>query len=400
MTKMGMRQHHPHTVIPSFTDSVIMWVTLSVSRMRPWTWHPETILHLHYIDVLGCIGMLFVLLSQWISPKNHAIPPSAELFLIVLVFAITRFIIRVLVRTRATQDTSRFVENAAVEFSTKVSDVMTIAESVFFISGLLRMLPSSTFSLLIAMLNYHQIRVWRSQFRPSQGPALWVGGLTWEFLLLTMVAVLVYAFPLNWSETTPSLISHFTIDKYAWLTSASYNAVTLVSVLILLFQTSTTTFDLGMMLYTIKTEPGLRRQSMYLTVFRLFLVALIPNLVFNNLAIVMQSWGFGMAFCSFSYRYTSENFSPNPPFLVSPSTMFLFILFGHTSTLLQITYDRITNGPYGLFYLADLIAFVAISVTAMFCVDVLPFATGTMSLLFFAVWTQGIRKLSSRETIL
>lgn len=387
MTKMAIRQNQPHIVHPSLTDRLIMWIAVTISRTHPWNWLPETILTIHFVDFIGCMCMWFVLFMNWIGPKGLTHPLPQEVSVIIQAFALVRFLARILVKARCLQDPSDFRENAAVEFSTKVGDAMTIAEVVFFVSGFLRMHPKTALYLLISLLNYHQIRTWRSHFRKSQGPALWVGGLTWEFLSLCVIFFLSFVIPFDWTDDIPIWQAQIFVSKYSWLTSASGNIALIVSFLIFLFQITTTGVDLGRMIFAIETEPGMRRQGTHRTVFRLLLAALIPNMVFNNLTMM---WASGIAVSMFCFT----------PVFMRSSSAFLVIIFGNTSTLLQITYDRITFGSYGLIHMAEVILVIVFSVECFLCYNTEMITVAVIFFLFVYVWMQGIRKLSSRETIL
>ena len=288
---------------------------------------------------------------------------------------------------RSLKKASEFSEVPSVEFSTKMSDILTIIEAVFFLSGYLRMYPSSAFSLLIAIMNYHQIRVWRSQSQASQGPALLVGGLTWELLLLCSVSLLAFVVPLDWQMMTAAPNLRRWMDKYQWLTVASYNLVSIVSVIILFFQMATTLVDLGRMLHAVETEPGLRRSGVHRTVVRLLLVALLPNLCFNNAIGLWASRLFPGDFCSV---------------LPVPQTamVFMLICLGHASTVMQITYDRITRGPYNLFYIADVVVVMGWSLACFTCIDTSHVTVLVMFVWFVVVWISGVKGLSAQETIL
>lgn len=388
MVRTALRTHQPHVVIPSVTDDAILWIGRNVLRLRPREDSAAAVLQLQLLDLMFCIPFVWAIMVSWLGPNKHAEPPETLWAAVLLVFAVARFVIHVVVRMRSVPADDAFCEEADVEFFTKACDAATLAEAVFLLSSFLRMTPATALAFLFAMLNYHQIRLWRSQFRKTQGPALWVGGLTWEVLMLSFVILLTVTVPLDWQameelrEASYGWHDHVKrmFDQYEWLTQMSVSLVGVVSGFILLFQTATTLIDLGRMLRIVENEPGLRRKGVHQTVGRLLFAAVVPNMAFN--AIV----GFWIL-----PRFEWPCVPPRP------AVVFLMIFFGHTATVLQITYDRITCGRYGMVYASDIVVGVLCATWWMTCVPMERVAACVCFFTAFWVWLSGVAVLAVRE---
>jgi hypothetical protein len=388
MVRTALRTYLPHVVVPSLSDEAILWVGRNVLRLRPREAPASAILQLQLLDLMFCVPFVWAILVSWLGPNKHAEPPETLWTAILMFFAVARFIIHVAVRMRSAPADDAFCEEADVEFVTKACDAATLAEAVFLLSSFLRMTPATAFAFLFAMLNYHQIRLWRSQFRRTQGAALWVGGLTWEVLMLSFVALLAAFVPLDWQAMeelrTASYGWHDHVrrmfDQYEWLTRMSISLVGAVSGFILLFQTATTLIDLGRMLRTVENEPGLRRKSVHQTVGRLLVAAVIPNMAFNSVVgfwiLPVVEW---------------------PCVTPVPAAVFLMIFFGHTATVLQIMYDRITCGRYGMVYASDIAIVALCAAWRLTCVPMEGVAVCVCFFIAFWVWLSGVKVLAVRE---
>ena len=387
--RTALRTYTPHVVQLSGPDALILWVGHNVLRMRPRDITVGAILQLQLLDLALGVAFVYAILTSWIGLNKHAEPPDAVLSGILLLIAVMRFVIHVVLRMRSAVSDESFGEDAAVEFVTKACDATTIVEAVYLLSSFLRMAPTTAFAFLFALLNYHQIRLWRSQFRREQGPALWVGGITWEAMMLLVIAVFALAIPLDWQSIEDLKDAPYgwhdrvrrMFDQYEWLTALSISLVGAVSLFVRLFQTATTTIDLGRMLHAVENEAGLRRQSVHQTVGRLLVAAVVPNLMFNA---IVDFWVL-----------------PNPQWPCvqpMPAVIFLTIFFGHTATVLQIMYDRVTGGRYGMVYASDVVIAVLCATWYLTCFPMEGLAVCTCFFIAFWVWIAGVKVLAVHET--
>lgn len=389
--RSALHMYSPHLIFTSPIERLVLWLFRDVFRIRARGMAVGPVLKLQLLDLFLGIVFLFAVLRSWIGINGHAEPADSATTAALLLIASTRFVTHIIVRMRSSVADETFHEDPVVEFVTKACDATTIAEAVYFLSSFLRMKPATAFSFLIALLNYHQIRVWRSQFKKNQGAALWLGGLTWEFLMLLLVACLALVFPQDGQALEDfKLVSYGwhahlqnQFDEYEWLTGLSILLVGFVSFFVRAFQAVTTTVDIFLMLRAIENEPGLRRKSAHHTVVRLFLVAVVPNLVFNG---AVDFW-------------VSTVLGPQCQRPASAIT-FVMIFFGHTATVLQIMYDRITRGPYGLLYISDIVVCGCCAVWYLTCFPAEAIAACASLFVFFWVWFSGVLVLSVREVAL